>query len=65
MDNKEFSRDLERRTRQFADDIIGLSLSLPNTVEAKVVRNRMTGVLVRKTGKILAIFTSVNKKLKF
>ena len=42
MDNKEFSKDLEKRTRQFAVKIIRLSVLLPNTPEARVIRNQMT-----------------------
>ena len=42
MDNKEFSRQLEDRTKKFAIDIIRLSTSLPNTPEGKVIRNQIT-----------------------
>ena len=42
MDNKEFSKNLEKRTRKFAVRIIKLSTKLPNTPEGKVVRNQMT-----------------------
>ena len=42
MNNKEFSRELEMRTRKFAVEIIKLSSSLPNTPEGKVVRNQIT-----------------------
>ena len=42
MDNKEFSKALEERTRKFAVKIIRLSSSLPNTTEASVVRNQIT-----------------------
>ena len=42
MDNKEFSRNLEKRTRQFAVRIIRLSALLPNTPEGRVIRNQMT-----------------------
>ena len=42
MDNKEFSRQLERRTRDFAISIIRLSASLPLTQEGKVVKNQIT-----------------------
>jgi len=42
MDNKEFSRQLEKRTKKFAIDIIGLSSSLPNTPEGKVLKNQLT-----------------------
>jgi four helix bundle protein len=42
MDNKEFSKELEKRTKKFAINVIQLSSSLPNTPEAKVVRNQIT-----------------------
>jgi four helix bundle protein len=42
MDNREFSSDLEKRTRQFAVRINRLSASLPNTPEARVIRNQIT-----------------------
>jgi len=42
MDNKEFSKKLEERTKRFAISIIKLSASLPGTVEGKVVRNQIT-----------------------
>jgi len=42
MDNKEFSKELERRTIKFAVKIIRLSATLPNTPEGRVVRNQIT-----------------------
>jgi four helix bundle protein len=39
---KEFAKQLEKRTREFALRIIQLSSMLPNTHEAKVVRTQMT-----------------------
>lgn len=42
MDNKEFSKQLEERTKKFAIDIIRLSASLPNTPEGKAIRNQIT-----------------------
>ena len=42
MDNKEFARELEKRTREFAIRIIRLSRTLPNTPEARVVRSQIT-----------------------
>ncbi len=42
MDNKEFAKKLESRTRQFGINIIKLSSSLPNTIEAKVIKNQIT-----------------------
>ena len=42
MDRKKFARDLEKRTRKFAVRIIRLSTILPNTPEARVIRNQIT-----------------------
>ena len=42
MENKEFSRKLEKRTKAFAIGIIKLSGLLPNSVERKIIRNQMT-----------------------
>ena len=42
MDNKEFGKELEKRTRKFAAKIIHLSVKLPNAPEAKVIRNQVT-----------------------
>lgn len=42
MENKEFSKQLEIRTRQFAISIIKLSASLPKTEEGNVIRNQIT-----------------------
>ena len=42
VSNKEFSKNLEQRTRQFAVSIIRLSTLLPNTPEARVIRNQLT-----------------------
>lgn len=42
MENKEFAKQLEKRTRIFAIAIIELSSSLPNTPEARVIRNQLT-----------------------
>ncbi|TAL71181.1 MAG: four helix bundle protein [Bacteroidetes bacterium] len=42
VDNKEFSKQLEARTKKFAIQIISLSVSLPGTSEGKVVRNQIT-----------------------
>jgi four helix bundle protein len=41
-DNKEFSRNLEKRTRRFAVRMIRLSTLLPNTSEGRVIRNQIT-----------------------
>jgi hypothetical protein len=37
MDIKEFSKELEKRTRKFAVSIIQLSSTLPNTPEGRVI----------------------------
>jgi four helix bundle protein len=42
MDNTEFAKKLEERTKKFAIIIIKLSASLPGTVEGKVIRNQIT-----------------------
>ena len=42
LDNKEFSKNLEERTRKFAVEIIHLSTTLPHTPEGKVIRNQIT-----------------------
>jgi four helix bundle protein len=42
MNNKEFSKILENRTRSFAIQIIKLSSLLPYTPEGKVIRNQIT-----------------------
>jgi len=42
VNNKEFDKELENRTREFAVRIIHLSRTLPNTPEARVIRNQMT-----------------------
>jgi four helix bundle protein len=42
LSNKEFGKELEKRTRQFAVRIIRLSMMLPDTPEGRVVRNQLT-----------------------
>ena len=42
MNNKEFSRKLELRTKKFAISFIKMSGKLPETVEGRVVRNQVT-----------------------
>lgn len=42
MDNKEFSKLLENRTKKLAIEIIKLSALLPNTAEGKVIKNQLT-----------------------
>jgi len=40
--DKEFAKELENRTRDFAVRIIHLSCTLPNTPEGRVIRTQMT-----------------------
>jgi len=42
LDNKEFAKKLELRTKRFAVAIIKLSVLIPNTPEGKVVKNQLT-----------------------
>ncbi|WP_456378989.1 four helix bundle protein [Lutibacter sp.] len=42
MDNKKFSKQLEKRTKDFAISIIKLSVILPSTSEGKVLKNQLT-----------------------
>ena len=42
MDNKEFAKQLEQRTKIFAVKILKLSAMLPNTIESKVIRNQVS-----------------------
>ena len=42
MSRKQFAKELEKRTRQFAVRIIKISVKLPNTPERRVVRNQLT-----------------------
>jgi four helix bundle protein len=42
MDNKEFGRQLEIRTRKFAVTTIKFSMLLPLTTEIKVIKNQIT-----------------------
>ena len=42
VDNKEFAGILEKRTLQFAVRIIKISTMLPDTVEARVLKNQLT-----------------------
>jgi len=42
MENKEFAKQLEDRTLKFGVSILKFSATLPNTLEAKVVRNQMS-----------------------
>ena len=42
MNNKQFGKELEKRTKKFAIKIILLSARLPTTQEARVIRNQIT-----------------------
>ena len=42
MKNKEFAKELEKRTRKFAVRIIKLSISLPKSEEGRVIKNQIT-----------------------
>ncbi|HOP04626.1 MAG TPA: four helix bundle protein [Tenuifilaceae bacterium] len=42
MENKEFAKELEKRTKVFAVKILRLSAKLPKTVEARVIRNQIS-----------------------
>jgi len=42
MDNKEFAKGLELRTKKFAISILKLSAQIPYSVEAKVIRNQVS-----------------------
>jgi four helix bundle protein len=75
MENKEFSKKLEQRTKAFAIRIIRLSILLPDSVEGKIIRNQLTkagtsiGANYReanraKSNELLAIFTSIGKNLQ-
>jgi four helix bundle protein len=42
MENKDFAKQLEKRTKRFAITIIKLSSSLQHTPEGRVIRNQIT-----------------------
>ena len=42
MENREFAKRLEKRTREFAVAIIKLSSRLPKTPEGQVIKNQIT-----------------------
>ena len=42
MDNKEFAKELEKRTRKFAVRIIKLLTKLPNSPEGREIRRQIT-----------------------
>jgi len=61
MGNKEFSRQLEQRTKKFAISIIQLSALLTNTYKSNVIKNQL---ILSESTELLAIFTSIGKNLK-
>ena len=50
MENKEFAEKLESRTLDFAIEIIKLSSKLPNTAEARVIKNQITNPDIAPNG---------------
>ena len=42
MNNKDFGKQMEKRTKAFAINIIRLSAKLPNTVEGRIIRTQLT-----------------------
>ena len=42
MDNKEFAKKLEERTKKFAISVIKLSVQLPGSPEGRVIRTQFT-----------------------
>jgi len=42
LDNKKFSKNLDKRTLKFAARIIGLPSTVPNSPQSKAVRNQIT-----------------------
>ena len=42
MDNKEFARQFEDRTKRFAISVLKLSAQLPESTEARVIRRQLT-----------------------
>jgi four helix bundle protein len=42
-DRKQFAKELEKRTRDFAVRIIHLCIKLPNTPEGRVIKRQITG----------------------
>ncbi len=43
FNRKQFARDLEKRTLDFAMRVVHLSIKLPNTPEGRVIRRQITG----------------------
>jgi len=42
LENKQFAKELEQRTREFAVRIIKLSMNLPDSPESRAIRNQIT-----------------------
>lgn len=42
MENKEFGKQLEKRTKKFVLEIIKISTLLPQSTEARVIKNQIT-----------------------
>ncbi len=42
MENREFARELEERTKRFGVEIIRLCCRLPNSPEGRAIRNQLT-----------------------
>jgi len=42
MDNREFAKELEKRTRKFGVRIIQISSRLPKNLEARIIRGQLT-----------------------
>ena len=57
MDNKQFAKELERRTKEFAVQIIKMCAKLPNTPEGKVIRTQ----LVKSATSIGANYREANR----
>ncbi len=57
MDNKEFGKQLEERTKLFAIQIVKLSATLPQTPEAKVIKYQ----LVKSGTSIGANYSEANR----
>lgn len=43
MNNLQFAKELETRTKKFAIQIIRIASCLPNTPEARIIRSQLTG----------------------
>ena len=63
LTNREFSKNLEKRTLKFGLEIIRLSTSLPNTPEARVIRNQITKSGTSIGANIEAIARAEDRKL--